>query len=173
MAWAEECGYSYLIQRLPENENPLRSRYQPILKSLEFYDEVLWLDCDIVPVSRKPVACNPVFDVMISVDYNGLCAGAVLWKANALSRWICQGVRLALPVSGRMDDQTIIKQITGMPWMDNRIGWIPETEIANPCSRIEGDPVLMHLWSSSDYKGVVAKAVELAARFLNQESAQR
>lgn len=164
--WAELTGYEYTLSKIYGSENPLRGRYRLILGCLHQFDEVIWLDCDVLPVAPRAIAAPPSFELSTSVDFNGLCSGATVWKPGPFSTWMCKGIIVALPQNGTEDDQTVMKQIAGMPWASKMVGTIPESEIANPCSQLTSEPTLMHLWSSSDYDGVVRKAKEMSEAFL-------
>lgn len=168
--WAESNGWDYTFDRLPDVDNPYRSRYQLILGLLHRYDTVMWLDTDIVPRTNRDLIYQTNKAVCASVDYNGWCAGATIWHSCQAARWIIEGIVLGTPNVRFANDQDAMKTLFAIPWVGQNVGAIPQTEINNPCSDRDVIPVMSHWWSNKDYDSSLGRLRIWADEFLNQTS---
>lgn len=155
--WCRANAWSYSLEPLTGAAHPYVERYALIRRLLESYRYVFWLDLDVVPVTLDDIVYDPSADFHFSVDYNGWCAGAALYRAGSWSRWLI-GMLLRLPAAlpHRLAEQDELKALLRLEAVKPHVRPFSELQIANPVSRLDGHtPTMFHAWANGSY--VLAK----------------
>lgn len=167
--WCVRNGWEYELQSSPQGVHPYKSRYALVRSKLQAFDYVMWMDIDIVPVKCDPIVYDESTEFTISQDYNGICSGAVLYKAGKWSNWLLSTVHDSMPnwLDHRLQEQDFMASLLGLPALVKRRALFPEHVIANPRSLLGGQqPTFMHVWANAHYEKCLERVRRLANDFL-------
>ena len=159
--WCGATGWDYLFDQLDDGVNHNIERHRRVAELLNCYEAVMWLDVDITPCARRDLDLDWKFDGLYSLDYNGLCIGAFVYRNTDWSKWFLDtAVRLfPNPETVYFEVQDAVKKLTSLRVVKEHVGYIPQREIANRSSLESDRPgVFYHHWANQGYEQTLADA---------------
>lgn len=159
--------------------NPFWNKFPAVINELPKNDWVMWVDADVVVTNYdynlpELIESFGEKNFLVSTDSNGLCNGVFLlrnceWSYEFVKTLmflgevkdeVCQAFNQGRILKG--SDQDPIKVLVNN-WKSvyDSTGFIPETVINNPFSKVKGcRPFAYHFWAASEDKQYILKRIE-------------